>query len=139
MRLVLDTNVIVSAFLRGGKPGSLLELAIAKRVELITSPPLMDELADVLSRRKFTRMLMQVGSSAPELLARYADIARSTQPRIIARTASDPDDDAVLGTASAAHANLIISGDRHLLTLGDFEGIAILNVADALLRIEAKP
>ncbi len=82
---------------------------------------------------------MQVGSSAPELLARYADVARSTQPRIIARTASDPDDDAVLGTASAAYANLIVSGDRHLLTPGDFEGIAILNVADALLRIEAKP
>lgn len=55
MRLVLDTNVVVSALLWGGLPQLLLQAAREKRVTLITSMPLLAELTDILGRRKFEK------------------------------------------------------------------------------------
>jgi predicted nucleic acid-binding protein len=61
------------------------------------------------------------------------------QPATIAPTVlADPDDDHVLACALAAKAELIVSGDRHLLHLHEYQGIPILNTADALKRLEAK-
>ena len=54
MRLVLDTNVLVSAFLWNGIPGRLIELAGEKEIDLYTSRTLLAELSEVLHRKKFT-------------------------------------------------------------------------------------
>ena len=67
MRVVLDTNVVVSALLRGGKPGLLIEFARAGRVQLFTSPPLIAELVDVVSRKKFMGILAQVNLTSSEI------------------------------------------------------------------------
>ena len=137
MRVVLDTNVVVSAFLRGGKPGRMIDFARTGSVELFTSSALVAELADVIYRRKFTKTLAEIDLTPSELLERYVKLALAVEPYPVGRTVSDADDDVVLGTAKAAQADLLVSGDRHLLTVGGFEGITILTVADALLRIEA--
>lgn len=70
-------------------------------------------------------------------MERYAALARTVRPASIAPTIlADPDDDVVLATAKAARARLIVSGDRHLLSLSaGFEGIDILSVAAALASI----
>ncbi len=99
----------------------------------------MDELADVVYRRKLTVPLSKAKLTPSQVVEQYRRLSLLVLPASIRRTVSDADDDVVLGTAKAAQAGLIVSGDRHLLALKSFGGIPIVNVADALLRIEAVP
>ncbi len=72
MRLVLDTNVLVSAFLWKGKPGRLIELAAEKEIEIFTSRALLDELAATPSRKKLAPPLRRFpGLPGRSLAARW--------------------------------------------------------------------
>jgi hypothetical protein len=106
MRLVADTNVVASALLWGGIPGQLLHAAREKRIALFTSTPLLAELADILSRRKFTKKIAASGFTVEQLVERYALLAAPVHPAPTPRTVQDPDDDAVIATALAAQANI---------------------------------
>lgn len=132
MRLVLDTNVVVSAVLGTSAPARLIELAAERAFDLCTSEALMAELTDVLDREHIRRRLESNNRSAFVVLALYEGLAERLVPAEISRTAPDPDDDAVLACALAAGADLIISGDRHLRNLKSFHRIPILSPADAL-------
>ncbi|MBS0611839.1 MAG: putative toxin-antitoxin system toxin component, PIN family [Proteobacteria bacterium] len=139
MRVVADTNTVVSAFLWGGPPKTVLDAAREKRISLHTSPALLAELEDVLSRAKFAARLLRVNSSVASLLADYRALADVEQPAPIPPTARDPDDDDVLAAALAAHAVLIVTRDRDLLTLGTFRNIRILPAAEALQLLPTSP
>jgi putative PIN family toxin of toxin-antitoxin system len=135
-RLVLDTNVVASAILWGGVPRLLLQAAREKRVELFTGTPMLDELTDILGRRKFEKKIAASALTIDQLVDRYATLAALVRPTPIPRTAPDPDDDMVLGTALAAKADLIVSGDRHLLDLGgSYQNIRIATPAEAVQLI----
>jgi uncharacterized protein len=139
VRIVVDTNVIVSAFLWGGVPRRLLDAVEAQRIELFTSRALIAELEDVLSREKFAAQLRQTRFTSAFLLARYNRLA--TLIAAAAVTVSelrDPDDAHVLACALAARAETIVSGDADLLSLGNYKKIPIVNAA-AALRIIATP
>jgi putative PIN family toxin of toxin-antitoxin system len=136
MRLVLDTNVVASAFLWGGVPRLLLQAAREKRVELFTSTPLIAELTDILGRRKFEKKISASALTIDQLVDRYAVLAALVRPTPIPRIAPYPDDDVVIGTALAARADLIVSGDKHLLDLGEtYQGIRIATPAEAVQLI----
>lgn len=135
MRLVLDTNIVVSGLVWGGTPRKLLDLARDKHVTLFTSSELLDELADVLSRGKFATMLASRDITPEFLMQRYGMLAKLVQPQPIERTVRDPDDDAVLACALAAKAEIIITGDNDLRVLHPWQGILILNPADDLQRL----
>lgn len=135
MRLVLDTNVVVSAVLGSSAPTRLIELAAESAVDLVTSRALLAELAEVLDREHISRRLESKHRSVLDVLALYEALAESIVPASIARAATDPDDDAVLACALAASADLIISGDRQLRNLKSFHRIPILSPADALVAI----
>lgn len=127
MRVVLDTNTVISGLLWEGSPARVLDLAFAHLVEIATSEVLLDELSDVLSRKKFDRRFEQTGRNRTELLSRYAIMAKIVSPVSLPRTVpNDPDDDAVLACAVTAEAAAIVTGDPHLLTLRDYRGISIL-------------
>jgi len=132
MRLVLDTNVVVSALLWKGAPRRLLRAAAVAGVELVTSEPLLAELADVLSRSKFKKSLGVLGVSSGELFVTYARQATMVQPAAVPRIAPDRDDDVVIGTALAANANFVVTGDRTLLSVAKHEGVRIVSVGEAL-------
>ena len=137
MRVVLDTNTVVSGFLWGNQPRALIEAAIDERIELFTCAGLIEELAGILPRQKFSRRLTEKQLSIPALIARYSALAEIIEPAILAGAVSpDPDDDLVLATAIAANAELIVSRDKHLRNLKHFHRIPILNATDALHRIE---
>lgn len=137
MRLVLDTNVVMSALLWRGKPYQLLE-AIRERsnLQLYSSGALLEELADVLTRPTAAKRLALIDKQAREVLLDYIaavqviDVAPLPQP-----VCRDPDDDVVLALALAASADVIVSGDNDLLVLDQFEGVPIVNAAQALLRL----
>lgn len=133
MRVVLDTNAVVSGLLWGGASSRLLRAAREQRIELFTSATLLAELADVLPRSHFTPKLQAAGLSVTQLVHRYALLTQQVIPAdIYAHIKDDPDDDAVLACALAAHADLIVSGDAHLRQLKHYHRIQIVNPADAL-------
>lgn len=139
MRLVVDTNVLVSAFLWQGTPGRLIELASEKEVELFTSRTLLDELAATLAKKKLAKPLLATELTAGQMLRNYRRLATLVTARRPAQQVSrDADDDAVLACALAAGANLIVSGDDDLLTLKHYRGIPIATPAHALRVIEGK-
>ena len=136
MRLVLDTNVVVSALLWGGNPERVIVAAGEGVVELFTSAALLAELAGLLGRAKLAAQLKRKGLPTEEVLARYLELAQLIdaapveEPRL-----RDLDDAAVLACAVAARANAIVSGDADLQTLVSYRGIDILSPAQALVRI----
>lgn len=138
MRVVLDTNTLVSALLSPhGPPRRLLDDARAQVFELCSSPVLMAELLDVVSREKFAQRLAAAGLAPLGIVGEIRRLATMATPADVPRVvANDADDDHVLACALAAQADLILSGDRHLLGLGGhYQGIAIMSPAQAVQRI----
>ena len=140
MRAVLDTNVVASALLWGGTPGRLIELAGDRALELATSEALIAELAGILNRPKFAEKLTQKNLSVIEVVAQYRALAETIEAAPIEQSAlRDPDDEAVIGCALAARADLIVSGDQDLLVLKTYGRIRLVSAAEALRIVAAQP
>lgn len=133
MNIVLDTNTIISGLFWKGAPRQVLDLARSGTYTLFTSPELLSELADVLGRKKFSSRLALAETSVEELVFGYASLAKTVRPNIIEGVIkADPDDDKVLACAKTANAEIIASGDSHLLNLKEYEGIHIMTVNQLL-------
>lgn len=137
MRWVLDTNVVVSALLWGGVPRLLLQAGREKRIELFTSVALLAELTDILGRRKFARKIAASTLTIDQIVDRYAALAALVRPALTPRIAPDPDDDVVIGTALAAKADLIVTGDQPLLSVAEHQGVRMVSVSQAAQIIGA--
>lgn len=136
MRLVLDTNTAVSGLLWDGAPSRLIQAAETGKVDIVSSVALLTELRGVLSRDKFARRLAQRGFTPARVFIDYVALVTIVMPALITPTiAPDPADDAVLAAAVGASADLIVSGDAHLLDLKSFQGIDIVTAAAAEDRI----
>lgn len=131
MRVLLDTNVLISAILFGGTPRRALSRAIRGEVDLVTSTALLDELEDLLSGKfGFSRAAARAIRSEIEALANVID------PAHIPRICRDPDDDMVLATAVEGHVAFIVTGDDDLLALVKHEKIHIVKPAQ-FMRISS--
>jgi len=93
---------------------------------------LLAELTDVLGRPKFTRRLAARGVSVDELVDSFVEAAIVVTPRSTVRIVSDPDDDVVIGTALAARAEMIVTGDRALLEVARYAEVKVATVAAAM-------
>lgn len=136
MRIVCDTNVLISALLWGGTPGRILERIESGLDTLYTSRMLLQELAEVLNYPKISRTLERRNLSSNELLelviAHAQIVATSNTP--IRAVPDDPDDDHVIDCAVTAHADYILTGDSHLLALKVWNSIPILSAGEYLER-----
>lgn len=140
MRIVIDTNLLVSGVISQGLPRRLLDGALAGAFELCTSQVLLDELLEVLSREKFAARLKQAKLSPHGFVDDLRKIAVVVSPAAVPRVVErDPDDDHLLAAAVIGHADLIASGDkRHVLSLGSYQGIPIVSVREAVERLDAR-
>ena len=130
MRIVLDTNTVISGLLWFGNPRQILDLAEEGTVTVCTSSDLLDELENVLARFKFTERFAAVGTSVEEVLDRFIELAEVIEVvEKVTVVTTDPDDDAVISYALAAGADCIVSGDGHLLDLKSYGGVEILSAA----------
>lgn len=130
MRVVADTNIVVSGFLWNGNERRLMDAARDGIIELCTSSALLDEFDDVLSRPKFTSRLDQHSVNRRMLVDDYSELAVvvTTLP-LDARTSRDPDGDEVLACAIAGDCEIIVTGDDDLLVLNEHRGIRILRTS----------
>ena len=118
MRVVADTNTVVSGLLWSGPPRQVLDAARTGMMTRSTSAPLLAELAEVLQRPTFAQRLAQANVTPPLLVFGSGALARLVVPAPSGPVVvADPDDDAVLACAVAAQAEVIVSGERALLAL----------------------
>jgi len=134
VRVVLDTNVLISAILFGGKPRQILEKAIRGEIRLCISEPILEELKGVLRRSKFdySPEMIQI------ILTELTGIAYLVNPsKTIRVVLEDPEDNRILECAVEAEANCIITGDSHLLKLIRYQNIEILNPLGFLEKLSS--
>jgi len=133
VRVLLDTNVLVSAVLFGGLPRELLQRALRGDLEVVTSVRLMAEFQEVLVERF---------GLAPEIAqaarSEYEQLAVLVRPRRVPRIARDPDDNEVLAAAVMGRADFIVTGDRDLLALERYGGRPILSPREFEERSEGE-
>jgi putative PIN family toxin of toxin-antitoxin system len=109
IRVVLDTNVVVSAHLDGeGYERHVLDLALAGKLHLVVSEAILDEYAGVLSRPKFAIGSKQVSKS----LRLIRTAARIVRPQHELTVTQDPADNRFLECAEAARADYLVTGNK---------------------------
>lgn len=133
-RVVFDTNILLSAFLFGGKPEALFEAVRAGKIQLITSPSILAEFASILKNKFFWE-----DDDIREALTVIGWRAELVKPKRNLAVLEDDADNRVLECAFEASADFIISGDHHLLDMGEFRGIPILQASEFLDRIPPFP
>ena len=129
IRVVLDSNILISAYVFGGKPELVLKLIITEQAHAITSPSIKDELFGVL-RKKF-------GVTPSEILEIQNEIDLifyTVYPKNTFHIVRDDDDNRVLEAAVEGNCDYIISGDKDLLDLKSFRNIKIVT-SDQFLEV----
>ena len=128
-RIVFDTNIFLSALLFGGKPLLVFEMARAGKILLVTAPSILAEFASILGN-KFGWADENI-RDAIRTIGRRAELVKPSKRLHVLK---DDADNRVLECALEGKADYIISGDHHLLDLGEFQEIPILSAADFLKK-----
>lgn len=136
MRVVLDTNVLVSALFFGGTPGRLLGMWRDGLVELLLTAEILAEYEDVIRRLR-----SRYPSVDPEPVIRLI-VRRGTfvQPGHLEGTVcADPDDDKFLAAALGGGGRVVVSGDAHLRAVSGYRQVEVLTPAQFLQRYGGRP
>ena len=132
MNIVCDTNVLISGVLFGGNAREILRLASRGVLINFISPNILREAERVLGRSKFGLRPEHV----LEIIALFKDTFEIVIPSLeVHAIQSDPEDNHVIEAAMAARAEFIISGDKHLLKLAEWEGIHVVSPAPFIKSI----
>jgi uncharacterized protein len=125
--VVFDTNILLSAlFSTNGNPFRCLALAKIRQIESVTCQEILDEFAEkLLVKFKFSQEMIQVAVEEVSKFSRIVEISG-----ILKTVSADPDDDMVVECAVVGNATHIITGDKHLLALTTYEGIAIVKATE---------
>ena len=124
LRVVCDTNVLVSAFIAAGPPSRIIEEVIAGHLELVMAQPVMTELERIPTEK--LRFEAERWVEVEELLVDLASEFAPTPPGAVEPVTGDPDDDNILARAVSADADVVVSGDRrHLLPVGEHRGVRV--------------
>lgn len=136
VRVVLDTNILISALIvKGTPPDRLYQAWLLGDIELVTSDAQIDELTNVLARPKLRRRVNP--AEAAQMVVAIRQRATVLEDVPIVSRSPDPKDDMILATAVVGGADVVVSGDlQDVLALGDVEGIPIRSAGDALALVE---
>lgn len=131
MKIILDTNVLMSGIFWAGPPHQILKAWKSGKIHLIVSREILAEyyrVSDILAKKYPSVDL----STFMELLSIHAGIH---VPAILSMpVSSDPDDDKFIACALGADVKLIVSGDRDLLNVSGFQGIDVLSPANFIKK-----
>jgi uncharacterized protein len=130
MRLILDTNVLVSALIQRSYPHFIVDRILADNsLQLCLSAPLFTEYNEVLNREKFKRF-PDFHFRAQTLLADIETIALKFSPTITLNVISDKADNRLLELAETCQAEYIITGNTNDFTMADYKGTKIVSPKD---------
>lgn len=139
-RAVLDSNVIVSGIIKGGSPpGRILALLFKGRFTSVTSAPLMTEVSRVLDYPKIRNKYHVSPQVSENILVSLALLSEIVPTPAIPRMSRDPKDDHLLACAAHGRANFIVTGDKDLLVLEEFQGIPVVTPESFLQWLSAAP
>ena len=135
MKVVIDTNVWLSALLWGGQPNLIIQLIEQKQIQAISSENILTELTDILQKPKLQKRLDRLRITAEEIVI----IAKRLMTLVVIEEViipelRDPKDQMVLATAISGNAKIVISGDKDLLVLHPYGNISILLPQEFLAR-----
>ena len=136
MRIVLDTNVLVSGLIsQGSPPGDLIEAWRSGRFTLVTSTAQLIEFRRVLGYERLQKYINQSqAKTLVETIVSVADIVDEKLP--IVEFSPDPDDNVIIASAMVGDADIIVTGDKSdLLFLKEVEGVSIITPRQALKKI----
>jgi len=133
-RIVLDTSVFISAMLFGGLPGRLVSLWQNDQITLLLSSEVLREYLRVLSYPKFRLTSEEIKSLIEiEVMPFSVPVKVKTRRRLVDK---DPSDNKFLELAVDGKADVVVSGDKHLLDLASYEGVEIIPIAEFLKRFD---
>lgn len=126
-KVVLDTNVLISSIIFGGRPKQAVKIVLEKQIIGVTSKVLLAELAEVLAK-KFSFDQKRINHLEQKIKRAFI----LTQPKKTLKILKDEADNRVLEAALESDCDFIVTGDTELLNLGSFRGIKIINTAKFL-------
>lgn len=130
MRIVIDTNVVASGIVFGGKPERLLELAIKNDVEMCVSPQILAEYDEIIARLSAKYLAHTIEITLQDL----TDNALLVTPSQTVTVCRDPDDNKFIECAMEGKCLYIVSGDNDLLDLRSYADVEIVTVAEFFER-----
>ena len=138
MRAVVDTNVVVSGLLWGGPPNQILKWARDGILEIIACEETSAEVKRVIQYKRFSQRLSDLDTSPNEVIAYFMNLVTFVPtPQFIPRAIhKDIFDNIFLALASENKAHLIISGDKHLLDMKEYNDIPVVTPSEASRLIE---
>jgi len=123
MRVIIDTNVLISAVFFQGKPAVILEAWITGKIEIVLSTDILNEYSEVIERLSAKFPSVEISGILSILTAG----CRIVEPEISEKqVCDDRDDDKFIATALSGKTNIIVSGDKHLLDVNGYSGIHYL-------------
>jgi len=137
MRVVLDNNVFISGIFWEGAPHQIIKLAEKNKLEIFTTTEILNELFGVLKREKFEPLFREGKTTLEEISERTLELVKICIPKIkVNIIKEDPADNKFLACAITCQASFIVSGDKHLLKLKEFQGIPIVSPREFLKIIK---
>ena len=128
MRVVLDTNIVVSAAISpNGNPAEIIMRWENDEFTWIVSTALLEELQEVFNYPRISRRILWSVERAQQFIKRLRESAEAFETSQSIPLLRDPDDEMILEASIAGQADFIVSGDRDLLDLGSYEGIEIVS------------
>lgn len=133
LKVVLDTNILISAFLWDGNEAELFKEIEKNKVKLYTSFEIINEVENVIHREKFNELLIKAKISAEEIIEKIVSLSNLViGKKLNLNICRDSKDNKFLECAKLAKADVIVSGDKDLLVLKEFNGIKILKTSQVL-------
>jgi putative PIN family toxin of toxin-antitoxin system len=138
MKVVLDTNVFISAFLWQKLAKEIFNLVKEEKAQVCVSKEILEELQRVLNYPKFSNRLRLIDKTSDEIISEFLEVVKLYPSKKFKTVIveEDPSDDKFLSCALSCGASFIISGDKHLLALREFQGIPILSPKEFLKTIK---
>ncbi|MDD5731440.1 MAG: putative toxin-antitoxin system toxin component, PIN family [Patescibacteria group bacterium] len=139
MKVVLDTNVIMSGLLWKGNAKVLFDLIEKGGIEICLTPKILDEIKRVLEYPKIKNQLEKAKIDLNDvvfLLMQFSELYQDIDIDMVNVVSDDPTDNVFLNCALASGSKYIISGDKHLLKIKGFQNIEILTINDFLKKLQ---
>jgi len=131
LKVVMDTNVLISGILWRGIPFELLRWTEKGNLIIYTSLEILAEVNRVLNYSKFQKYIDREKASPGELFGKIASLCTIIYPKQeVKKICSDKDDQIFLSCALAAKAGILISGDKHLLNIKQYKSVRILTARE---------